>query len=59
MKNIYIILTQSGTIVAKTLQLVTRDEFNHSSLCVDEDFSNFYSFGRLKINNFLSGRVCY
>lgn len=54
-KNVYIILTQTGTVVARTLKLITRDEFNHASICVDDDFSKFYSFGRLKINNPLSG----
>ena len=47
MKNIYVILTQSGTIVSKVLKYFTHDEYNHSSICIDEDFDKFYSFGRI------------
>ena len=55
MKNIYIILTQSGTIISRVLKIFTREEFNHASICIDNDFSKFYSFGRLKLNNPLIG----
>ncbi|MBQ9279973.1 MAG: hypothetical protein IJ215_02870 [Clostridia bacterium] len=55
MKNVYIILTQSGTLISKTLKLFTHDKYNHASICVDDDFSKFYSFGRLKVNNPLIG----
>ena len=50
MKNIYIILTQSGTIVSRMLKIFTHDNYNHASICVDENFEKFYSFGRLNIN---------
>lgn len=55
MKKIYIILSQSGTVVSKALKFFTHDEFNHSSICIDDSFEKFYSFGRLKINNPLCG----
>ena len=52
MKNIYIILSQSSTGVARILKFVTRDKYNHSSICLKDDFENFYSFGR-KYTNFM------
>lgn len=55
MKKVYIILSQSGTAVSKALKFFTHDEFNHSSICIDDSFEKFYSFGRLKINNPLCG----
>lgn len=55
MKKVYIILSQSGTFVSKALKFFSHDEFNHSSICIDDSFERFYSFGRLKINNPLCG----
>lgn len=55
MKSIYIILTQSGTEVSKMLKMITREKYNHSSICIDNSFREFYSFGRKKINNPLIG----
>ena len=55
MKYIYIILTQSGTEVSKMIKLFTKEKYNHSSICLDENFNEFYSFGRKKINNPLIG----
>lgn len=51
MKKIYIVLTQSGTLLSKTIKLFTAEDYNHASLCLDEDFINLYSFGRLKVHN--------
>lgn len=55
MKNIFIILTQTGTLISKTIQFFTHDSYNHASLCLEDTFQKFYSFGRLKIHNPLSG----
>ena len=55
MKKVYIILSQSGTFISKALKFFSHDEFNHSSICIDDSFERFYSFGRLKINNPLCG----
>ena len=46
MKSIYIILSQSGTEVSKMIKFVTKDKYNHSSICLDKSFGEFYSFGR-------------
>lgn len=55
MKNIYIILSQSGTRVSKLLKLVSHKDYNHSSIALEKSLDEFYSFGRKKVNNFLDG----
>lgn len=55
MKNLYIILTQSGTKLSKMIQFFTREEFNHSSIAIEPTLNEFYSFGRRKVNNPLNG----
>lgn len=55
MKSIYIILTQSGTEISKLIKLFTKEPYNHSSICIDESFNEFYSFGRKKANYVLPG----
>lgn len=46
MKKLYIILTQSGTYFSKLLRFITKEKYNHSSICLNDDFQSFYSFGR-------------
>ena len=55
MKNIYIILSQSGTEISKMLRAITKEQYNHSSICITDTFNEFYSFGRKKLNNPLIG----
>lgn len=55
MKNIYIILTQSGTKISKMIKLFTHEQYNHSSIAIDSSLNEFYSFGRREINNPLNG----
>ena len=55
MKNIYIILSQSGTEISKMLKIITKEKYNHSSICINDKFNEFYSFGRKKLNNPLIG----
>lgn len=46
MKNAYIILTRTGSRFSRFLGLFTKAEYNHASICIDDDFGEFYSFGR-------------
>lgn len=46
MKTLYIIVSASDTIPARLIRKVTRAEYNHSSICFEDDFTTFYSFGR-------------
>lgn len=55
MKSVYVVVTQSGTGVSKILKFITKDKYNHASICLSPSFEEFYSFGRRKINNPFTG----
>ncbi len=45
MKQIYVVITQPKSSVASFLQFFSHDEYNHSSILIDDE-NNMYSFGR-------------
>ncbi len=45
-KELFIVLSQSGSLVSRALKLYTRAEYNHVSLALDSDLERMYSFGR-------------
>jgi hypothetical protein len=51
MKNIYIILSQTGTLFSKALHWYTQDPYNHASISFDPSLELMYSFGRKKPRN--------
>lgn len=58
MKEIYIVLTHTGTILSKIIKNYTKDEFSHCSISLDIELSKMYSFGRLNpYNAFIGGFV--
>ena len=42
-KNIYIILTDTGTLLSRMIKLYTKDELNHVSISFDDQLSEVYS----------------
>ncbi len=48
--KVFIVLSQSGSFVSRCLKLITRDDFNHVSIALNEQPDVMYSFGR---------RYCY
>lgn len=50
-KQIYIVISQTGTILSRILKLVTKAEYNHASISLAPDLSTMYSFGRLNPYN--------
>jgi len=46
MKKIYIVISQTGTILSKIIKLVTKKEYNHASLSMEGSLEKMYSFGR-------------
>ncbi len=57
-KRIYIVLSQTGTIMSRLIKLYTREEYNHVSISLSADLRLFYSFGRrTPYNPFNSGFV--
>lgn len=51
MKNIYIVLAHTGTLVSEIIKKYTNDEFSHVSLSLDVELNHMYSFGRLNPYN--------
>ena len=46
MKEVYIMLTQVGTLVSKSIKLYTKAKYNHASIGADPSLRVFYSFAR-------------
>lgn len=45
-KNIYIVLTQTGTLLSRIIKFLTQGQYNHASIGFDEELNYMYSFGR-------------
>lgn len=60
MKNVYIVLMNTGTIPSRLIKNFTRYKYSHVVLSLDDSYKKLYSFGRRKVHNFLnSGLVTY
>lgn len=44
---VFVVVTQTGTILSQILRMVTGDAYNHASISVDDSLRTLYSFGRL------------
>ena len=51
MKKIYIILASSPTYLSRIIKAYTKDEYSHSSISLDKELNEMYSFGRLNAYN--------
>lgn len=51
MRKIYLVMTQTGSILSRTIKLVTGHSYNHISISLDNNLSRMYSFGRKNPNN--------
>ena len=57
-RNIYLLLTDTGTLFTKAIKLYTGKTYNHASIAFDESLTEVYSFGRKKPHNpFIGGFV--
>lgn len=50
-KEIFILLTHTGTIPSKIIRFYTREPYSHVSIAFDLDLNEIYSFGRRFVNN--------
>lgn len=58
MVKIYIVLTNTGTLLSKIIKIYTGKEFTHVSISLDKKLKKMYSFGRLNpYNPFIGGFV--
>ncbi|VYU01686.1 hypothetical protein [Clostridium tertium] len=46
-KNIYLVFSNTGTILSKCIYLYTKDKYVHVSISFDDSFDKMYSFGRI------------
>jgi len=53
-KSIYILLTDTGTWFSRMIKLYTKAPYNHTSISLDENLQELYSFGRKVYFNPLS-----
>lgn len=57
-QHVYIVVSQTGTLLSRLLKLVTKAEYNHASISLVPDLETMYSFGRKNpYNPFLAGFV--
>lgn len=54
-KNIYVVLSATPTMMGKFIRIFTRSSFNHSSISLSEGFEEMYSFARYRASNPLVG----
>ncbi len=58
MKEIYIILTYTRTLLSNIIKTYTKDEYTHVSISLDKGLNGMYSFGRLNpYNAFIGGFI--
>lgn len=57
-RPVYIVLTNTGTLLSKTISKYTHSDLNHASIAFDEELCEVYSFGRKHRHNpFIGGFV--
>ena len=57
-QHVYIVISQTGTLLSRFLKLVTKAEYNHASISLVPDLNTMYSFGRKNpYNPFRAGFV--
>ena len=49
--KIYILLTHSGSLLSKCINVYTKEPYTHVSIAFDEELKELYSFGRLRPKN--------
>lgn len=45
-RKIYIVLSQTGTILSRILKTLSGDAYNHASIALDVELNDMFSFGR-------------
>jgi hypothetical protein len=51
MKNIYVVVSKTGSIVSRLIGRATGDPYTHASIALDDSLEPMYSFGRIYTNN--------
>ncbi len=57
-KNVYVVLSHTGTLLSFIIKVLKRSRLNHASISFVDDLSEMYSFGRVdSANPFIGGFV--
>lgn len=57
-QKVYLLLTDTGSVLTRIIKLFTQKKYNHVSLAFDEALADTFSFGRKKANNpFIGGFI--
>ena len=57
-RNLYLVLTDTGTLFTRLIKRYTKKPYNHASLAFDKGLRHVYSFGRKKPHQpFIGGFV--
>ena len=48
---LYLVLTRPKTTISRLIQLITKDEYTHAAISLDNKLKNMYSFGRKTFYN--------
>lgn len=54
-EKVYIVLTDTRSILSQFIKLYTRKRYNHVSISFDAELQDIYSFGRKKVGNPFKG----
>jgi hypothetical protein len=54
-QSVFILLTNTGTLFTRMIQLYTKAPYNHASISFDRELHELYSFGRKHPSNPLNG----
>lgn len=54
-QRLYIVLTDTGTVLNRLIKMYTKDPYNHVSIAFDEGLHEVFSFGRKKMHNPIVG----
>lgn len=54
-RSIYIVISQTGTLLSRMIGVFSHDQYNHASISTDESLRVMYSFGRKHAYNPLIG----
>lgn len=54
-RHIYILLTDTGTLLGRMIKWYTKEPLSHASLVLDQELQEIYSFGRKKPGNPFNG----
>lgn len=53
--KLYVLLTDTGTMLNRLIKMYTKDQYNHVSIAFDSELNEVFSFGRKKMNNPIIG----